>query len=1166
MSFNIEGYSRNKHYLSQLLTEHDPQLVFLQELWIASCDCKQLGQDFPNLNFLVSTPDMFLHAEDMLCHQGPVWHGAAIAWNNDIHGKVTALESNYDRYSSIKIRLGSENLIAISLYAPTSGKDDEFLECLSYLTNFIDSNKSARDYLLIGMDANCSEKSTKRRKSALSSFCAKFNLRQHKSNKPTFHHNNQTSESSIDFFLISESERLKTGNILQLCTLENPLNMSSHDPLLCTTSVPLCIADNESTAKYSDTYIKFEQANIIWKETKLAQYQDLAGAVLTETLKFWNNPESIPHLCSLFPTLLVQCADMTLDSKPKRNNDLGFRKSKTIMKAERALKKAHNRWKMCGKPMSKLDQARKLYIEARSNLQRIIRCEENTKNLRTNVFLMNADIYDKKRVYARMKRARNEKSTKPNKLYTSAGEYSGDDILEGFAADSEFSSTARGKYEEFDNDFYELCRSDNSYIFEFKGEDQVKIPEMSRKDFTDIVYKEMKPGKACDAYKLTVEHIRECGEAAQECIRHLINMIINNIYYLTCPQIKVGLGSCIFKGKKKPVEQANSYRRVTVTPHIGAILDRYLNPIARDHLKAVQNSGQYGFTEGISYLMAAVERGECQRWALDNKMTCYGISLDGEAAFPSVEREILLSELNHIGEKGDFLRYSKNVYENTDCHIKLEGKLSRKFSEFTGTRQGHVRADTHYKTYINPCLNSVDRACIGFNIGPICVGATCCADDLYLSSDSPSSLQSLLNIVSHYAKRYRVSFNTSKTKAVITGSKHDMNYYKDLQIWSLNGEHVKVVENNDHLGLIVSGWQEEQKNIDKKISKCRASLFAMLGPAYAYRCKLSPVIQHHLWQTYNLPVLVSGLSALPIRPAHMSSLRLFHHKILRGILKLSPASPIPSLYFLLGELPLENKIDLEALTLFFSIWSNPATKLFEIVKYILKMADKNSLTWANHIRLVCLKYELPDPLHLLQYPAPSKASWKELIKTRVTVAAEQHWRREASNNSKMKYLNVNLLGLCGRPHPALLNIKTTRDTEKLRLHLKFLSGDFLTQQRIAKERKTSGPQCRICTAPEEDICHVLTTCRGTADVRERILPELLNTVAKANPCSGLLDLPELSMQTLTQFILDCGSPNLNNNIRLSYDHPITPEIFRISRDWCFSINNARTRLLKSLVQ
>ena len=90
-------------------------------------------------------------------------------------------------------------------------------------------------------------------------------------------------------------------------------------------------------------------------------------------------------------------------------------------------------------------------------------------------------------------------------------------------------------------------------------------------------------------------------------------MIIKNIYFLTCPQAKVGLGTYIHKGRKKPINQSSSYRRVTVTPQIGGILDRYINPEARAIFRPVQSPSQYGFTEAVSYLLAAVERGESQR-------------------------------------------------------------------------------------------------------------------------------------------------------------------------------------------------------------------------------------------------------------------------------------------------------------------------------------------------------------------------------------------------------------------------------------------------------------------------------------------------------------------------------------------------------------------------
>ena len=127
-------------------------------------------------------------------------------------------------------------------------------------------------------------------------------------------------------------------------------------------------------------------------------------------------------------------------------------------------------------------------------------------------------------------------------------------------------------------------------------------------------------------------------------------------------------------------------------------IDRYIDPIAENIFLEVQSPDQLGFTKHISYLMAAVERGECQRYALDMKQTCFGVSFDGKAAFPSVDRDIQVRELYTCGETGDILQYSNNTYQNTFSQVKQSGKLGRQFQEFRGSRQGHKRAAGHFKS------------------------------------------------------------------------------------------------------------------------------------------------------------------------------------------------------------------------------------------------------------------------------------------------------------------------------------------------------------------------------------------------------------------------------------------------------------------------------------
>ena len=48
-----------------------------------------------------------------------------------------------------------------------------------------------------------------------------------------------------------------------------------------------------------------------------------------------------------------------------------------------------------------------------------------------------------------------------------------------------------------------------------------------------------------------------------------------------------------------------------------------------------------------------------------------------------------------------------------------------------------------------------------------------------------------------------------------------LRYHKDIYPWTSNGERVKAVEDNEHLGLVVSGYNEEQQNVDANINKCK---------------------------------------------------------------------------------------------------------------------------------------------------------------------------------------------------------------------------------------------------------------------------------------------------------------------------------------------------------
>ena len=161
----------------------------------------------------------------------------------------------------------------------------------------------------------------------------------------------------------------------------------------------------------------------------------------------------------------------------------------------------------------------------------------------------------------------------------------------------------------------------------------------------------------------------------------------------------------------------------------------------------------------------------------------------------------------------------------------------------------------------------------------------------------------------------------------------------------------------------------------------------------------------------------------------------------------------------------------------------------------------------------------------------------------------------------MIYLNVQASGLSGSPHPVLHQILTTQDVKKARSHVKFLCGDVLTGERLHRDQGIS-PHCHLCLYLVETTEHVLLHCRSTYEVRERLLTELLNAVAAADPCCFILT--QQATPYFVQFILDCTSLNLPNHFRLSPQNPKTYVVIKTARDWCHGVLQERGRQLKSL--
>ena len=145
----------------------------------------------------------------------------------------------------------------------------------------------------------------------------------------------------------------------------------------------------------------------------------------------------------------------------------------------------------------------------------------------------------------------------------------------------------------------------------------------------------------------------------------------------------------------------------------------------------------------------------------------------------------------------------------------------------------------------------------------------------------------------------------------------------------------------------------------------------------------------------------------------------------------------------------------------------------------------------------------------------------------------------------------------------MAGIVTTDEVKKIRPHMKFLSGDYLTYQKKFDQSDKGSPKCRLCELNEgETISHIVAKCSAYKLKRSSILEEMQD-LCSTSLYFNMKDIPETSNpEMFTQFVLDPTSFNLSKRVNIG--DPMAMELFRISRDMCNYTCTQRMKQLKEL--
>ena len=395
------------------------------------------------------------------------------------------------------------------------------------------------------------------------------------------------------------------------------------------------------------------------------------------------------------------------------------------------------------------------------------------------------------------------------------------------------------------------------------------------------------------------------------------------------------------------------------------------------------------------------------------------LALDAQSAFDRCLRQVLCGELYKAGVAGSAIVYMDNRLDSRRTVYEWEGVKMGPAADKTGFEQGGVNSGDYYKLYNNEQLVVAQSSDLGVDIGSGVISAVGQADDVMLLSNDIHSLMLLVKLTEEYCLKYRVQLEPKKTK-LLGYSTRSKDLLVKLAVSSnsitINNTAVQFTTEADHVGVI-RNTAGNMPNILRRVAEHKKSLGAVLSAGLARGHRGSPAAALRVHHLHCTPVLFSGLATLVLNKAEIGIIDKHYQYTMQNLQRLHRKTPRSIVLFLAGSLPGEAILHMRQLSLLSMICHLPDDPLHQHAKYTLSTLPPSSLSWFHQVRDLCLQYNLPHPLVLLDQPVP-KNKFKKLVKLRVA----EHWQQVLSTEcsspslTSLQYFDPHKASLL-HPHP-----------------------------------------------------------------------------------------------------------------------------------------------------
>ena len=180
------------------------------------------------------------------------------------------------------------------------------------------------------------------------------------------------------------------------------------------------------------------------------------------------------------------------------------------------------------------------------------------------------------------------------------------------------------------------------------------------------------------------------------------------------------------------------------------------------------------------------------------KDSLYCCFIDFTKAFDYINRHALFYKLIMNSVKGKSLKILIDMFNKSSSMVCVNAALSEKIDSSYGVLQGGFLSPKLFNSYLCDLGGHLDKS-IGVNIHGTKVAHLLYSDDLALLATTAEGLQSQLQNLYNYCKKWHLIVSMTKTNVMIFNAKKK----HKSSTFSYNNEVVEVVESHKYLGFVI---------------------------------------------------------------------------------------------------------------------------------------------------------------------------------------------------------------------------------------------------------------------------------------------------------------------------------------------------------------------------